>query len=334
MRRIVMLATVVALVAGCSTGHKELELGIKRVALSLAFADEAKAQPVPPKVVYQLLPAPPGLVASAPDTLPVELPPFELPAFIRCPAAPAGSSPDQAVLRLATKPPAAGKYPRRNTGKIHVEGGLFPLDLPYPPFSIWDFGESKKVDMPGDPSGAFVKPETDDEYTVKKSLTPEFFVIETFRRTSTGIVLLKRETTANGTTTTFTPSPPVTMYEFGVENDDWQSAGVDQETSMSMLVTGKIVKREVVDVCGTLVDTYQAQYTEELVNLDTGEVSGSDPSTPSYINVAPQFGALVIKEDIHSTTHVRDAKSGAPITITLEYVSTASSIDPVPSGLL
>ena len=78
------------------------------------------------------------------------------------------------MLRLATKPPPPGKYPRRNTGKIHVEGALIPIDLPYPPFSLWEFGESKAVDMPADPSGALVKPETDDEYTVKKALTPDF----------------------------------------------------------------------------------------------------------------------------------------------------------------
>ncbi|MEN3272545.1 MAG: hypothetical protein V7636_1306, partial [Actinomycetota bacterium] len=62
MRRIVLLVLATALVAGCSTGHRDLELGIKRVALALAFADEDKAQPVAPKVVYQLIPAPPALV--------------------------------------------------------------------------------------------------------------------------------------------------------------------------------------------------------------------------------------------------------------------------------
>jgi len=134
--------------------------------------------------------------------------------------------------------------------------------------------------------------------------------------------------------TTFTPSPPPTVYQFGVENDEWRSAGVDTETSTSILITGKILKREVVDVCGTLVDTYQAQYTEELVNLDTGEVSGTDPAATSTIDVAPQFGALVIKEDMHTVSHVRDPKSGSPLTITLTYVSTASTIEPVPPGLL
>lgn len=333
MKRIILLVLVIAMVSSCSTGHKSLELGIKRVALSLAFADEDKAVKVPPNIVYQLIPAPPALVESAPNSPPLVLPSFELPAFITCPKAVAAGAPDQAVLRLATKPPAAGKYPRRNTGKIHVDGGLFPLDLPYPPFSLWEFGQAKRVDIPGDPTGA-TKPQTVDEYTVKKSLTPDFYVTETLRRTSTGIVLLKRETMANGTKTVFTPSPAVTVYTFGVENDEWRSAGVDQQTSTSMLVTGKIIKREVVDVCGTLVDTYLAKITEELVNLRTGEVSGSNPNVPSYINVAPQFGGLVIREDTHSTAHTRDAKSGSPLTITFDYVSTASTIEPVPPGLL
>ena len=138
MKRAVLLTVAIAMVSGCSTGHKELELGIKRIALSLAFADEDKAEPVPPNVVYQLIPAPPGLVEDAPVTPPVRLPSFELPAFIRCPKAPEGGAPEHAVLRLASRSPAAGKYPRLNTGKIHVDGGLFPLDLPYPPFSLWE----------------------------------------------------------------------------------------------------------------------------------------------------------------------------------------------------
>jgi hypothetical protein len=124
------------------------------------------------------------------------------------------------------------------------------------------------------------------------------------------------------------------VYQFGVENDEWRSAAVDTDTSTAILITGKILEREVVDVCGTLVDTYRAQYTEELVNLDTGEVSGTDPSATSLINVAPQLGALVVKEDMHLVSHVRDAKSGAPLTISMTYVSTASSTEPVPPGLL
>jgi hypothetical protein len=334
MRRIVLLVLAVGLVAGCSTGHRDLELGIKRVALALAFADEDKAQPVPPKVVYQLIPAPPALVDEAPPTPPASLPPFELPAFITCPKANLAGAPEQAVLRLASAPPEAGAYPRRNTGTVHVEGGLVPLDLPYPPFSLWEYGAATHVDVPADPTGAVTPAETDDEFTVKKALTPDFFTVETLRRTSTGIVLVKRETSANGAKTTFTPSPPPTVYQFGVENDEWRSAAVDTDTSTAILITGKILEREVVDVCGTLVDTYRAQYTEELVNLDTGEVSGTDPSATSLINVAPQLGALVVKEDMHLVSHVRDAKSGAPLTISMTYVSTASSTEPVPPGLL
>lgn len=333
MRRIVLLVIVLALVAGCSRGGQAIELGIKRVALSLSFADEDKAEPAETRVVYQLIPAPPALVSASPATPPLVLPPFELPAFIACPSAPEGASPKQAVLRLATQPPAAGIYPRRNTGTIHVEGALVPIDLPYPPFSLWEFGESKQIEVAGDPTGS-TAPMVQDEYTVKKSLTPDFFVIETLRRTPTGIALVKRETTANGTTTTLTPSPPVTVYSFGVENEEWRSAGVDQETSTAMLVTGKVVKREVIDVCGELIDTYQATFTEEVVNLDTGDVSGSNPGEPNTINVAPQLGALVIREDIHATARTRDAENGAPLTIQLDYVSTTSSVEPVPRGLL
>ena len=332
-RRIMLLVLAVGLVSGCSTDEASLELGIKRVALSLAFADEEKAEPVAPRFVYQLVPAPPALVAASPDVVPTDLPSFELPAFVSCPKAPEGGAPEQAVLRVATRSPAGGMYPRRNTGTVHIEGGVIPIDLPYPPFSIWEHSEPTPVVIPGDPTGA-VPPTEGDEYTVKKSLTPDFFVVETFRRTPNEIQLLKRETSANGTTTVFTPSPPITYYLFGVENDEWRSAAMDTETSTAMMLTGKILKREVVDVCGTLVDTYQAQITEELVNLDTGEVSGSDPAVPSLLSVAPHLGGIIVKEDIHSTTRTRDPESGAPISITFDYVSTASTTEPVPPGFL
>jgi hypothetical protein len=217
---------------------------------------------------------------------------------------------------------------------VHVEGGLFPIDLPFPPFSLWEYGEPTPVDLPGDPTGAVTAPAKGDDYTITKTLTPDFVITETFRRTPTEIQLLQRTTKANGTTTSFTPSPPLTYYSFGVENDEWRSAAVDTETSTAMVITGKILSREVVDVCGTPIDTYRAQLTEESVNLDTGEVSGSDPTAPTIINVAPHLGGLVIREDVHSTTRTRDAESGAPISITFEYVSTTATVEPIPPGFL
>jgi hypothetical protein len=84
----------------------------------------------------------------------------------------------------------------------------------------------------------------------------------------------------------------------------------------------------VIDVCGTLVDTFQISYVEQVVNLRNGETSGTNETAPSTIYFAPQFGGLVVQEDMHTIQRTTDP-DGAPLVIRFDYVSTLTSVAPV-----
>ena len=331
-RSSVALLCALALVA-CSTPDRKVELGVKRVALSLAFAEQELAEPVAPRVLYQLVPAPPGLIESAPITPPAQID-FELPAYLTCPAAPDGAVAPVAAKRVAVAPPPAGTYPRRNTGTVTLEGGVIPINLPFPPFSLWEYGTPTPTEVTpsavaGTATQVPAEPMPADEYDVVKTLTPEFTITERLRRTPNGIEMLKRTTRANGVETVFTPEPPIIIHQFQVEGERWVSSGVDRETSAAMLFEATIQSRELVDVCGTMVDTYRVTFTEQLVNLDTGEVSGSQPGDASTYNIAPHFGGLIVREDVHSTFQTHDPNTGTPIVVRFDYVSTTSTMEPV-----
>ena len=337
MKRLLVLLLATLLTTGCSVDAPPLELGVKRVALSLAFAEEELAEPVAPRVLYELVPAPPELIA-APD-VPYVAPSFELPSFLACQPAPEGAPLGAAVERVAAAPPVAGTYLRRNTGTIHIEGGVVPIDLPYPPLSTWVHGEPTEVSVTPTPvaGNSFqvpTEPAPADEYEVVKTLTPDFTITDRLRRTPTAIELVSRVTNANGTESTFTPEPPIIVHQFDVEGTQWTSAGMDTATGTAMLFEGTIEAREIVDVCGTIVDTYRVTFVEQVVNLRTGEVSGSQPNVPNAYNIAPQLGGLIVREDVHSTLTAREPNSGATVLVQMDYVSTLASPDPIPKEYL
>jgi len=331
-RRAVVIVLATALLASCGRGPEDFEVGVKRVALALAFAEEELAEPVSPHVIRQLVPAPPEVDFSNPP--PVEEVVFEFDNPLDCPAAPPGAAPAQAVQRAVTSPPAAGPYLRHNEGTVEVTGGVIPLTLPFPPLTRWEVGESEAIPrQPGPFAGGpldTTPPGNNHELDIRKVIIENAFVVtDRVRITHAEIQLLSRTTEASGTTTVFSPDPPITLYQFAVEGTTWRSAGVDTETDTAMLVQGTIQRREVVDVCGERIDTYRVSMTESVVNLQTGETSGTDADRPNVYNVAPHHGGLVIREDVRSTTRARDPESGAPVIVLLEYVSTINAVEPV-----
>ena len=96
-----------------------------------------------------------------------------------------------------------------------------------------------------------------------------------------------------------------------------------------MVVNGKIEKREVVDTCGELVDTYRITLSETMVNLATGETSGTPQDEPNVYNVATQYGGMIVREDVHYTQTTTTA-DGTPVVLEFDYVSTLDDIEPKP----
>jgi len=332
MRRLLLVALATMLLTSCGRGADDFEVGVKRVALALAFAEEELAEPVAPNIIRRYVPAPAEIDLASPP--PANEVVFEFDNPLDCPVAPEGAAPAEAVSRTVTSPPAPGPYLRHNEGTVEVSGGVLPITLPFPPLTRWEIGASEAIARtPGPFAGSPIDttpPGDNHELDVRKVILEGGFVItDRIRITHDQIQLLTRTTEASGTTTVFTPDPPITLYQFGVEGTVWRSAGVDTETDTAMLVQGTIERREVVDVCGEPIDTYRVSMTESMVNLQTGETSGTDADRPNIYNVAPHHGGLVVREDVRSTTRARDPESGAPIIVLLQYVSTVNDVEPV-----
>jgi hypothetical protein len=329
-----LLVVAGLLLAACGTsGPGRLEFGVQRLALDLAFVDETAAPPLEAEVIIRLIPAPPQIleptfdldrVRVRPDEPPPELPDLEPPPEL-CPSAP----PEATVLITAAPsvldPPVPGSYLRSNAGTIEVVGAGLPLRFPYPFMSAWRVSEEAEVTRPG-PLGTPVTDVIGRQFTVTKSLgTIE--VIETFELSDEALLLIERRTISNGGETIFRTDPPVEFFHFGAVGDDWTSAGADLVNDIGVVIQGSITDREIIDVCGDLIDTFVINYTEQVVNLVTGETSGTKADVPSVINLATQYGGLVVREDMHTTQRVTDDE-GTTAVVNFDYVSTLLSIDP------
>jgi len=322
------MVLALALAAGAcgGDGPGRLEFGIRRLALDLAFVDEDAAPPAEPRHVIRLVPAPAELLAPDADFAEIDDGDFEPPVLELCPEAPPEATVGVSASPSIIEPPAAGTYPRRNTGFIEIQGASLPIKLPYPFFTAWEISETEERTRPG-PFGTPGSVEPARQFTVTKTLSPDFTVTETYELAPEALLLLERVTVANGVETRFRTDPPIEFFRFGAEGDEWTSAGADTENGFGVLVQARIADRAVIDVCGTLVDTFQIAYTEQVVNLRNGETSGTNETEPSAIYVAPQFGGLVIREDLHTIQRTTDP-DGAPVVVRFDYVSTATSIEP------
>ena len=139
----------------------------------------------------------------------------------------------------------------------------------------------------------------------------------------------------------FEPTPPITIMKMGAnEGETWVSAGTDTDTGTSMVVQGEIEKREPVDVCGTMIDTYRVVSTERVVNLagtatytsttsDTNNTPGSDgPGKPNVYHVATHYGGLLVQDEQHTITQLNTELG--PVTVIIDSVSTVTSTTPKP----
>ena len=165
---------------------------------------------------------------------------------------------------------------------------------------------------------------------------------DTTARDGDGIFLVQRETRSSlFGNTVFTPTPPVLMTVIDVETEATQGAhvgaGYDRETNAAMSVTSKIVGRAIVDVCGTMLDTYVVEFEEQFVDLSRVPPSTSGNAETQKKNVwriAFDKGLLLVQEEIHSvwrtTVPVSGQAAGVPVALTFDYVSTLSNEEPEP----
>ncbi|HUP85984.1 MAG TPA: hypothetical protein VM143_09990 [Acidimicrobiales bacterium] len=337
--RVVALLAASLLVAACGPSRPDrLEFGVQRIALGIAFVDEDAAPPPEPEVIVRLIPAPPEVYQPGFDFESVRvrdddeaedegdddiiIPP--LPP--RCPAASPEATIDLPVSPSVLDPPAPGRYPRANAGSIELVTAGPALKFPYPFESSWLVSPERKA---AGKTGTVALPSnapTGRQWTVTKQLGG-FQTIELMELASNGVLLVERRIVNAGVETVLRPDPPVTFFQFGAEGDSWNSAGADVAHDLAIVIQGSIKDRAVIDVCGVLAEAFVIGYTEQVVNLATGETSGTDSAEPSTVFYAPQYGGLVVKEQMHTTQRVT-AADGSPVVINLDYVSTLTSIDP------
>lgn len=339
--RLRALSLVVAslLVAACGPSRPDrLEFGVQRIALGIAFVDEDAAPPPAPEVIVRLIPAPPEALQPGFDFESVRVPEEEEePAFEderdvvlpplppRCPTASPEATIDLPVSPSVIDPPSPGRYPRANAGSIELVTAGPTLKFPYPFESSWLISPERKAEGSSGPL-AVPSSGTGRQWTVTKQLGG-FTTTEVMELSANAVLLVERRTVADGVETVLRPNPPVTFFQFGAEGDSWNSAGADVEHDLAIVIQGSINDRAVIDVCGVLAEAFVIGYTEQVVNLATGETSGTDSTAPSTIFYAPQYGGLVVKEEMHTTQRVT-ARDGSPVVVNLDYVSTLMSIDP------
>lgn len=332
MRRTLLVLVAASLTAAAcgSSDAGAFELGVRRLALDIAFVDEDAAPPAEPEVVVRIVPAPPEVLEPGFDFSTIEAPEREeplppLPPTELCPSAPPEETVELPASPAIIDPVEPGTYVRDNSGTIRITGASVPLQLPYPFLTTWEVGEAEQVDTsatPLDPTAT-----TATRFTITKAIAPGFETIETFEIGEEALLLIERVTVANGAEVRFRTDPPLEFFRYGAEGDSWTSAGADLDNGFGVVIQGSIEDRQVIDVCGDLVDTFVIHYTEQVVNLENGETSGTNADEPSIIYFAPQFGGLAVREDLH-TTQRTELEDGTPVLVEYDYVSTLTSIEP------
>jgi hypothetical protein len=320
--------------AACGGGGPDpLIIGMKRIALNLAFADEELANPVDPSRVIRVVPAPDALLEEGADFEPYRPRPRP-PAPPACATAGPNVFADEPVPIFPRGAPAEGVYSFHNVGTIKITGTVVPLEIPYPTTSKVEIRNVKVVE--GTPGGEALTPAGRAALGLSKVVTfdrinkvsAELTIEDSYRYDEAKLELTRRVVTSQGVTT-FNPRPAITFLEFGQgEGDTWSSAGIDTENNLSMVVQGQIANREFVDLCGKIVDAFRVLSNETSVNLDDTSQSGTDATQPNIYWYANHLGALLIKEEGHFTQVLQ--VDGAPVTLEFDYTSTLDSITPSP----
>ena len=363
VRAVAIVAVVGLLAASCGRQPDPLEIGLRRVALDLAFKDAAKATPLSPRAVAAQL----GLVdRGVLDQLPIQ---EEGPAPTRriivvpfkpepvCEVAPAGANYDYPTYAVVKDPPKVGAYSRHNVGTVKIDTTVFNLDLPYPAKSKVNidnlqFVTASSVLNDKDVNGANLPQQVRDspdlfpprvEFTMTRFGPSGLHTTDTFRYSTGGasggdfIWLIKRETVVNGVSSVFNPTPPIEYIKlFTTEGSGSANThgGTDRDTNTALTVQSTIVGRESVDVCGTVLDTFRVQIQENFVDLSKTPpvVSGNDSGTANFWNIQFDHGLIVVREEVHSTFRGSTQIAGAPVpvTVTYDYTSTLDSLTPEP----
>ena len=317
------VALVSAVTASCSN-HRSLDVTAKRENLDLVYkkAELAKKAPTLQQVI-DAAPAVSGLPANAAALAQPAGPGADAgfrspPPAPSCPAAPRGTPASSLATTATDNAPAVGRYPAHQTGTFAVQAGTLNVQGPVPPqveIRIANVVDTSTTNAGGNRQANV----TFDQ--IEPGLNRP--TVTTYRITPTELDLVKIVSDAG----TFQPSPAITIMQFkDAAGTSWTAAGVDLDTTEAMTVQGTIVAREVVDLCGKVVEAYRISSDERRVNPQTHSSYATDSSQPKIYDIATQAGGLTIRIREKSTTSF--VINGTPATVSVDYTRTLDALQP------
>lgn len=320
--RVIALALVVVLAGtGCVSTPKDRSLiSLRKANLSLVFKDPALVTPVPPQIIQQFVPAAPdvarmpGIPTRLADASPLEV----------CPDPP-DDAPIAEPAHLAVRTPRPGTYLRYNEGTITVTSGTVELKLPYPFITKVEVGNVRVVESPG-VAGSPLGAGTWTHFEVLETLVPGFTELVEYRYNLERIELVRRESTNDNGTSVFVPQPPISVFELASPGTTWRGVGVDTEAERARAVSGTVGAPERVELCGAAVEAVPG--TVDVSDARLGDGAALDGTIePLVQHWLPQYGALVARQDLHSSELVQ-TEQGA-VRITYDVVSRLMSVEPM-----
>lgn len=306
-------AALAILASACLTGgDSPLEIGVKRSAVDLVFKEELGPKAEPKRALGpQPAPAHAAFVTSVDEDL-LATPSVFSALAAACPKAGPDELPKDPVSTVISGPPAEGRYGYRNSGTFKIEG-LFTLEGPYPPVTT-------RTIRVIDPVGSSERFRFEAVQGSGENVTTTVYAV-----TNAALSLARLHVKTSQGEVEFEPTPPVRIMTLGAgEGTSWRSAGIDSATGTSMVVEGSIQKREAVDVCGEVYETYRVVSEETIVNVFTG--FRHETNEPTVYNVATHLGGLFLAEDVDTTTTIPTTQG--VVIVHLDYVSTAVSARP------
>lgn len=321
------MAAMVLLASACGGGESKLQMGLKRVTLELAFKSDDVA---PERAVENRPPVVQTDFALSGSRLVVRPAPLSsLYPVLRtdCPTAAPGAVPREPVTVGISTPPLAGIYPTHNKGTLKAQSGTFTFQGPYPRDGRVEIADvtdkTTAADDPVDPGARTI--EFDQIVPIGNTTTTT-----RLRATSTELLLVRRHIKTPDAEFSFTPTPPITLMTLDTgEGDFWASGGTDLTTGATMVVEGEILKREAVDLCGRMFDTYRVRSSERLVQLEGAapftqltDDASTENGEPNFYNVATHLGGLFVRTETHMTT------TASSLIVEEDNVSTFNTVEP------
>jgi hypothetical protein len=268
-----------------------------------------------------------------------------------CPAAPASAAPVTSADSSVAGTPAPGGYLYRRVGDVSYGGRTFPLagavrrevsDITSSgagPDAVRTF---KVAQVEGAIGGADVgvAVRTTTTYQVDPTSPSRPNGVQTTPEEGfAGIKLLEVTTEGPNGTDHFAPASPVRIatlpllpdaHRWGTDPNDVSEKGTDPLNGAVMQVQHRTVERGTVDACGVVHQTWRVEVQGQ---FNTGT---STTYFRSVIDVAPQFGGLILRDELVLTDATpTDANGdgvwefGKPAQFQLATVSTVTSVKPV-----